>query len=206
MIPLRTAPALSVTLLLLALLLLTALLRPVSGLRADFDNNGVVDFYDFFLFADYFGQTTDETNRKFDLTDDGRIDLDDFFVFVDNFGAVGEAPVAVTEVLLSPADTARVELPSGAFLQFQASSLLETATVDVKVYEQGTEFEVPAGAIRVSSVYEIELSGSTADAVLVTLPYDDAGMSAEVEDNLMVGKRATSDGSCCLATSTLRPI
>ena len=55
MIPLRTAPALSVTLLLFALLLLTALLRPVSGLRADFDNNGVVDFYDFFLFADYFG-------------------------------------------------------------------------------------------------------------------------------------------------------
>ena len=50
--------------------------------RSDFDNNGVVDFDDFFLFANAFGG--DEA--RFDLDDNGRIDFEDFFLFAQDFG------------------------------------------------------------------------------------------------------------------------
>ena len=52
-------------------------------LVGDFDGNGVVDFDDFFLFADHFGGT----DPLYDLDGSGgRVNFDDFFVFVDHFG------------------------------------------------------------------------------------------------------------------------
>jgi len=70
-----------------SILLVTALLRPVSGIGADFDDSGSIDFDDFFMFADVFGQEVTDANRTFDLNGDGgEIDFDDFFAFADGFG------------------------------------------------------------------------------------------------------------------------
>ncbi|MBI2172831.1 MAG: hypothetical protein HYT73_01305 [Candidatus Aenigmarchaeota archaeon] len=54
----------------------------------DYDRDGIVDFDDFFMFADAFGKRTGESgfNAKFDLDKDGVVDYTDFFAFADNFG------------------------------------------------------------------------------------------------------------------------
>lgn len=57
-----------------------------SPLSGDFDDNGEVDFDDFFLFADVFGGT----DSLFDLNDSGGVDFDDFFILADNFGRKAE--------------------------------------------------------------------------------------------------------------------
>ena len=59
-----------------------------SAELADFDNSGAVDFPDFFLFADKFGDPSlsPAEIKVFDLNGDGRIDAGDFFIFADLFG------------------------------------------------------------------------------------------------------------------------
>ena len=59
---------------------------------ADFDGNGAVDFFDFFQFADAFGQEVTEENEKFNLDGVGPIDFGDFFLFADAFGAAKVVP------------------------------------------------------------------------------------------------------------------
>jgi hypothetical protein len=54
---------------------------------ADFNGDGVVDFSDFFVFANAFGSS----NEVVDLTGDGVVDFSDFFVFVNAFGSTGRA-------------------------------------------------------------------------------------------------------------------
>lgn len=61
---------------------------PVAGL---FNGDLVVDFEDFFIFADHFGADRDQDpafDGRFDLDGDGRIGFGDFFRFADNFGKV----------------------------------------------------------------------------------------------------------------------
>ena len=64
------------------------LVEAPSALPGDFDGNNTVNFNDFFLFVDRFGETTSspDFDSKFDLDNSGSITFDDFFVFVDNFG------------------------------------------------------------------------------------------------------------------------
>ncbi len=50
--------------------------------KADFNSDDIIDFEDFFMFADAFGTA----DRKFDLSGNGMVDYDDFFIFADNFG------------------------------------------------------------------------------------------------------------------------
>ncbi len=63
--------------------------RPVAGL---FNEDLVVDFEDFFLFADHFGARRDQGpgafDERFDLDGDGSVGLGDFFIFADHFGQV----------------------------------------------------------------------------------------------------------------------
>lgn len=61
---------------------------PVAAAPADFDGSGTVDFGDFFLFVDVFG----EADTRFDLDQSGSVDFGDFFLFVDAFsrGAGGD--------------------------------------------------------------------------------------------------------------------
>ena len=61
---------------------------PTDVTTGDFDGNGLVDFDDFFLFADNFGKSSTDPgfDPGFDLNMSGVVDFDDFFVFADNFG------------------------------------------------------------------------------------------------------------------------
>ncbi len=52
---------------------------------ADFNDDGIVNFADFFDFVDAFGST----DAKFDLDGSGTVDFADFFEFVDAFGTSG---------------------------------------------------------------------------------------------------------------------
>ena len=55
-------------------------------LPGDFNEDGSVNFADFFMFVDVFNQPVTDENRIYDLAEDGNsIDFGDFFVFVDNF-------------------------------------------------------------------------------------------------------------------------
>ncbi|MEW6753921.1 MAG: choice-of-anchor D domain-containing protein [Candidatus Latescibacterota bacterium] len=60
--------------------------RP-AVLPADFTGDGVVNFGDFFAFADAFGGT----DPAYDLTGDGQVNFGDFFVFADAFGSEARA-------------------------------------------------------------------------------------------------------------------
>lgn len=54
---------------------------------ADFNSDGVVDFSDFFLFADAFGRPASEAGTIYDLSGDSLIDFSDFFILADSFGS-----------------------------------------------------------------------------------------------------------------------
>jgi hypothetical protein len=53
----------------------------------DFDGNATVNFDDFFIFADNFGQ--DDFTPATDLDGSDAVNFDDFFIFADNFGKSG---------------------------------------------------------------------------------------------------------------------
>ena len=53
--------------------------------NSDFNNDGKVDFNDFFLFADNFQKSVSKENEKFDLDRNKKIDVEDFFIFADEF-------------------------------------------------------------------------------------------------------------------------
>jgi hypothetical protein len=53
----------------------------------DFDGSTAVNFDDFFMFADNFGQA--DFDAATDMDSDGDVDFDDFFMFADNFGKSG---------------------------------------------------------------------------------------------------------------------
>ena len=57
-------------------------------LPGDFDGSGLVDFADFFLFADHFGRELGEQifDPLFDLDESGAVDFADFFLLADHFG------------------------------------------------------------------------------------------------------------------------
>ncbi len=55
-------------------------------LPGDFNEDGMVNIFDFFLFVDVFNSVATDETQGFDLNTDGTIDFFDLFVFVDNFG------------------------------------------------------------------------------------------------------------------------
>jgi|GEM_PF-1061336 len=63
----------------------TANIEVRSALLGDFNLDGSVDFDDFFILADSFGQP--DFNPATDLNGDSAVTFDDFFIFSDNFGA-----------------------------------------------------------------------------------------------------------------------
>lgn len=62
-------------------LIIAAAPNPLIG---DFNGSNSVDFDDFFIFADNFGQT--EFRVDTDLDGSGAVNFDDFFIFADHFG------------------------------------------------------------------------------------------------------------------------
>lgn len=68
-----------------------------NKLSGDFNRDGVVDFGDFFLFADHFGTMAGEGSfeGKYDLDENGAVDFDDFFIFADYFSKEARAKLMV---------------------------------------------------------------------------------------------------------------
>ena len=70
----------------------TALASPLPGAVAaaapspDFNASGWIDFADFFLFVDQFGQPVGPLNRSFDLDGDRAINFNDFILLAERFG------------------------------------------------------------------------------------------------------------------------
>ena len=62
-----------------------------SCLNSDFNNDGKVDFDDFFLVADNFQKNLNRDNEKFDLDNNKKIDVEDFFIFAENFERISLA-------------------------------------------------------------------------------------------------------------------
>ena len=65
------------------------LLKADASVAGDFNSDGEVDFSDFFLFADAFGQT--DPDPLYDLNSDGEVDFSDFFLFADFFSRPQQA-------------------------------------------------------------------------------------------------------------------
>lgn len=74
----------------------TAVRRPAG----DFDANGVVDFDDFFRFADHFGGQ----DALYDLDQGGVVDFNDFFIFADHFGERSAPALKVVRLSRGPAN------------------------------------------------------------------------------------------------------
>ena len=60
----------------------------ISGLTADFDGSGKVDFSDFVEFALNFGKRSEQAgfDSKYDLNGNGAVDFSDFVDFAQQFG------------------------------------------------------------------------------------------------------------------------
>jgi len=71
---------------------------------ADFNGNDQVDFEDFFLFSDAFGQDIGEKEEweRFDFNGDGKVFWEDFFSFADSFGFTIIAELKDRVVRLTP--------------------------------------------------------------------------------------------------------
>lgn len=77
--------------------------QSVSALPWDFSGNDVVDFADFVMFSNVFGQSGEGDNAKFDLSGNGTIDFADFVDFSNHFGeaaGVANVPEPGTGLLL----------------------------------------------------------------------------------------------------------
>ncbi|MBT4504771.1 MAG: T9SS type A sorting domain-containing protein [Gemmatimonadetes bacterium] len=69
------------------------------GLLGDFNGDGLVDFADFFMFADAFGGD----DPAYDLDQSGLVDFGDFFLFADAFGGpLGKLLELAEEMLVLP--------------------------------------------------------------------------------------------------------
>ena len=95
-----------------------------DALPGDFNDDGLVDFADFFLFVDNFARPA-EAGDPFDLVPDGVIDFTDFFELVDLLGGLGAKAVALAGPLLGlPAEA---ELGDNYPNPFNSSTLIPFA-------------------------------------------------------------------------------
>jgi hypothetical protein len=86
--------------------------------RGLFGVDNRVDFDDFFVLADRFGQSASDVtfDPAFDLSPNNRIDLDDFFVFVDNFGRSITGSSKAVPMLAGLNSDARIYIDAGSEL------------------------------------------------------------------------------------------
>lgn len=84
----------------------------VANPKADFDNNGKVDFADFLLLANQFG--VEQFDPRFDLDSNGAVNIDDFVAFAEVFG---------TQLSASK----KADVPKDTDLKLEAAKLEEQA-------------------------------------------------------------------------------
>ncbi len=99
-----------------------------------FGADNSVGFDDFFIFADFFGQTAADVafDPAFDLNPNNRIDLDDFFVFADYFGRGVESAGRVVPMLAGLNSEASLTLATGEGLPGVGDEM--TIAVDLEDY------------------------------------------------------------------------
>jgi hypothetical protein len=137
-----------------------------AALVADFDGSGAVDFSDFFLFADHFGQSEGDAgwDSAYDLSGNGEVDFSDFFLFADNFGREAQAKLlALARQLLG--------LPDGVSLEqnypnpFNAATLIRyqlsaAAWVELDIYNLGgQQIRRLAGQVQEAGLYQLTWDG-----------------------------------------------
>ena len=130
------------TIFILALLLIGLFsVTNVNALAGDFNNDGKVDFEDFFLFAWEYGQREGNINynAKYDLSGNGVVDMADFNLFIDvsNFASKpamqqgvkneGEYRYDLNKVMV-------VNYPARVDAHVVLRNLGKESNVDVKVY------------------------------------------------------------------------
>lgn len=71
--------------------------NPISGHPCDFNGNDTVDFGDFVMFSNVFGQTAEEAGSQFDKNENGTVDFGDFVTFSNSFGQTVGDIAAVPE-------------------------------------------------------------------------------------------------------------
>jgi hypothetical protein len=99
-----------------------------------FGADNSVGFDDFFIFADFFGQTAADAgfDPAFDLSPNNRVDLDDFFVFADYFGRGIVSSAKVVPMLAGLNSDANLILDAGAGLPIIGEEL--TIAVNLEDY------------------------------------------------------------------------
>ena len=108
-----------------------------AKLSADFNSDGVVNFGDFFLFADAFAVTP--VDRRFDLNSDGAVDFGDFFLFADAFGSSGKQ-IALRTVPTRPGEMGLRSVSTDDGIEL----LLTAEHVAVRSYRAEVEFDPAA--------------------------------------------------------------
>lgn len=136
----------------------------------DFNSSGMIDFDDFFLFADAFGSR----NVNYDLDQSGLVDFSDFFIFADNFGRKEEMAklIALAEQLISlPKST---ELYPNYPNPFNSETVIsyrieDFSTVIIDVFDiNGQKIRRLKNGFHESGVYEIHWDGRNENNELVS--------------------------------------
>ena len=108
----------------------------------DFDDDGEVDFSDFFLFAEAFGGS----DPRFDLDGSGEVDFADFFLFAENFGQPARAKlVDLARELIGLPDGPQLAQNSPNPVQQRDRHLLVPAAVRCKARRGGVRADGAAG-------------------------------------------------------------
>lgn len=137
-----------------------------AGLAGDFNDDGAVNFSDFFLFADAFGGS----DPAYDLTADGAVNFSDFFVFADAFGteARGKLMELAQQYLGLPAQAG---LESAYPNPFNASTtiryrLSEPGLVKLAVYNlTGQRVTILVDEWQEAGAHEVTWDGRAEDGV-----------------------------------------
>ena len=181
----------------------------------DFNCDGMVDFADFFLFADSFDKSVQSIgllNMPIDMDSDGRVDFSDFFLFVDSFGASLDVAgkLIFGSVSVSAEDSVRVSAMDGIMSyagwalialangEIQAESVLETVSE-----EAGVEIDFrPAPKVAVLTTIPLKISvfsgrrfvridtTITRDWIAISSYYQDASMPGDLKDVIELFVRA----------------
>jgi len=138
-----------------------------TTLQGDFDGSGAVDFDDFFLFADHFGQREGGQgwDPNYDLSGNGEVDFSDFFLFADNFGREAQGKLlALARQLLG--------LPEGVSLEqnhpnpFNGSTQIryqldQPARVQLEIYNlQGQRVRTLVDQVGEAGFHQISWDGA----------------------------------------------
>jgi hypothetical protein len=134
--------------------------RVSAGLAGDFDGDGKVGLFDFFLFADAFGGT----DLDFDLTGDGKVNLFDFFLFADAYGSSELAKLlAVAEAYLGVPLTA--QLAQNYPNPFNSETVIEyelpqSGEIQLVIYDvTGQRVATLASGLRQAGTYALRWDG-----------------------------------------------